>query len=332
MREISFLDKLKILVDVSSSSGVVAIILLFFLGILLITTNKKNVKSIKRLYFVIYLAITIILLIYYGSSLPNMFDYMMNHLFIAIYFPNLAIYLAAIIASNIILWNTVFNFKEDKLLRVVNIIVYGILHYLLILILNLITSNELNVFDQSSVYGNEKTLALIGLSSTVFIVWIIFMVIYKVIRSRQRHEGSSSVEYIEIPKVEYVEVPRLPSNILEVAVPEVVQSNKVPDVIPIDVYQKNLELKNEYEKNQALIKEYESMLTLEDYKHVLNLLKGEDTLNISNTVEVSTNDSLTGLEEKEDMNPLPCNTSSAPPIIQKKSITNQPILDQLLHL
>ena len=163
MKELSIFEKLKVLVDVSSSSGlcIASLFIIIFLAVVMLTTNKKNKKSTKIFFGIVYLALLVVMLIQYWESLSSMFDYMMNNFFISIsiwlqnyglfvivvYFPNLAIYLAAIIATNIILWKTIFSKKQDKVLKIINVSVYSLIHYLLVLILNVVSSNKLNVFD-----------------------------------------------------------------------------------------------------------------------------------------------------------------------------------------
>ncbi len=282
MADISFLDKLKVLIDVSSSSGlcIASIFIILFMAFIMITTNKKNAKGTKIFYGIVYLFLMVIIFVQYGSSLSSMFDYMMNNFFIAVYFPNLAIYLAAIVATNIILWKTVFNFKEDKLLKIINTIIYSIMHYVLVLILNIVTSNKLDVFDQSSIYGNKSVLALIGLSSTIFVVWIIFIIVYKIIRSKQKTSD------VKVEVVEKVVKKHLPSNIIQVPTPKLVKgiiAKKKKAVEPVEVKQTSLV---DFYQNNDLVKQYENMLTLEDYKLVLELLKNNKS-NISkiNTVK-----------------------------------------------
>lgn len=258
MANISFFEKLKVLVDVSSSSGIciASIFIILFMAFIMITTNKKNSKGTKLFCGIVYILLIIIMLIQYGSSLSSMFDYMMNNFFIVVYFPNLAIYLAAIIATNIILWKTIFNFKEDKLLKIINTIIYSIMHYLLVLILNVVSSNKLNVFDQSSVYGNNNSLALIGLSSTIFIVWIIFIIVYKIIRSRQNIQLVNRKVVCNPSKIRKVNHPLRVKGIINKKV------NVVNETSLIDFYERD-----------NIIREYDKMLTLEDYKLVLDLLK-----------------------------------------------------------
>ena len=338
MEQLSFSEKLKILVDVSSSSGIciASIVLLLFMAFLFLTTTRKNAKSSKKFYITVYVVLIISFMGIYSSSLKDMFDYMMNNFFIVVYFPNLAIYLAAIIATNIILWVTIFNFKEDKLLKFLNTFVYCIIHYLLILILNIVTKNKLNVFDQTSVYGNHEALALIGLTSTVFIVWIIFLVIYKIIRGKQKAHEKVPVRIRNV--VRYKK--KLPDSINSVSTPDVVQGTLMkkdtPDVDLINFYQQqNNILEQQYQnilrekeqqeqiyqeqtRNQELLKQYDNMLTLNDYKTVLNLLKKGSIHE----------------EEKVD------NVSTEPRIIFSEPITStvsedvveQPKLEELLNL
>lgn len=293
MEQLSFSEKLKVLVDVSSSSGIciASIILLLFMAFLFLTTTKRNAKSSKKFYLTIYAVLIISFMGIYSSSLKDMFDYMMNNFFIVVYFPNLAIYLAAIIATNIILWVTIFNFKEDKLLKFLNTFIYCIIHYLLILILNIVTKNKLNVFDQTSVYGNHDALALIGLTSTIFIVWVIFLIIYKIIRGKQKAHEKVPVRIRRVVKYKR----KLPDSIISVNTPDVIQGSLVKkntsDVDLINFYeQKNNILEQQYQnvlrekeeqeklyqdqkRDNDLLKQYDHMLTLDDYKNVMNLLK-----------------------------------------------------------
>ena len=91
MNELSFIDKIQILGQVMSSSVlfIFAIILFIILAYLFTTTNKKNYKTSRIIYILMYIAIIAFIAITYNDSLGKMFDYMMNNLFIVVYFPNL---------------------------------------------------------------------------------------------------------------------------------------------------------------------------------------------------------------------------------------------------
>lgn len=238
MSKLSLLDKLKILGDITSSSNlfVMAIVILIALAALLIATSTKTKKISKFICMAIYGSIVIVSLIFYREELFNMFDYMMNNFFIAIYFPNLAIYFAAIITTNIILWISIFNRKVTKWIRTINTVIFSIIHYLLILIINIIIKNKLNIFDATSIYQNKNALALIELSSTIFISWILFLIIYKIIRVYQQKK-EKNYEVIEnnpeqiiirepvpepIIKTETVYKRKLPDNIVKTEVPSII--------------------------------------------------------------------------------------------------------------
>ena len=218
MTKTSFMDKLNIILEVSKSSklfiAVIAIIVV--LAVLAITMNKKNAKYTKNIYVLVYAFILIAILVAYSSSLGKMFDYMMNNLFIAIYFPNIAIYLAAIIITNIILLVSIFNRKITKLIKNLNVVMFSIMNYLLVLILSVIHKENLDVFTQTSIYGNRQVQALIELSSSVFMIWMVFLIVYKIIRTYQQKTNS----YYEKPEIHKVIVEKktrvLPSNIKEI--------------------------------------------------------------------------------------------------------------------
>ena len=185
MKQLSLLDKLKVVVDLTSSDKtyIIVICLLAFLSILFATTNRKNAKESKKTYGIIYIISLIAIIIKYHASLSTMYDNMMNNIFVIIYFPNISVYLAAIITTNIIMWISMFNKNSKLFTKIVNSVAFFAMHYLLILLLSIITANNLDVFNQTSLYSNSEVHSLIELSSNIFVIWIIYLVVYKLLRS-----------------------------------------------------------------------------------------------------------------------------------------------------
>lgn len=268
MSKLSFLDKLRILFDLSKSSVLYLIILiaLISLGIVLISNNRKNEKRNKTIYISISVFILFTLIIMYHSSLGNMFQYMMENFFVVLYFPNLAIYLAALIATNIILWISIFSYKSSKQIKTLNTIVYIIMNYLLALLLNVINKNNLDIFTKKSVYTNENATALIELSSTLFFTWIIFLIIYKIILIYLRKDYKPKVKKILIKK----RVKKLPENFLPVTSPSYIYGEAPKK--PVAEQEKPVMIKENINNE---VNEYEKMLTLDDYKRVLKLLQSQ---------------------------------------------------------
>ena len=254
MARLSFVEKLSVLFNLTKSSSLYLVVLLAVtaLGLILLTSNRKNAKSVKFFYVLIYMIMISIVLYIYRDNLSNMMDYMMDNLFIIIYFPNLAIYLAAILISNIICLVTVFSKKIPKIIRKINILMYCVISYILILILNIISENNLDVFNQSSVYGNTTAQALIELTSTIFIAWVCFLIIYKIIKPYFFKE--------KVPtKVIVKKVVKKPANYKSVEAPYQVKAV-------------NNTIKVEKEPKENTTK-YDDLLTIDDYKLLLNILK-----------------------------------------------------------
>lgn len=272
MATLSFLEKLNILIEVCKSSSVfiIALVIALVFGLILITTNRTNIKSSRKLFIAFYLFILVATFVLYKDSLSNMIQYLMNNLFVIIYFPNLAVYFAAIIITNIILWLSVFNFKTKKIIKNINIIVYLAISYLLLVLLTIVNTNKLDVFDQTSVYSNQAARAIIELSSTLFITWIIFLVLYKaiivyltkdrVITTRERIKSTKTNQKKKITKIIVKNAGRkLPKAIREVDAPMIIKSTPVEEPV--------------ITKNLTTVADFDSLLTIDDYKLLLNMLK-----------------------------------------------------------
>lgn len=258
MSKLSLIDKFRILIDVSISSSMylIVIILLLTAGYLFITTTKKTAKRNKIIYLVISIFIIVFLIASYHGSLSKMFDYMMNNFFVAIYFPNLAIYLAALIITNVIVWISIFNFKTSKLIKRLNVAVYIIMNYLLALILSVINTNKLDVFTQESIYGNKKVTALIELSSGIFIIWIIFLIIYRLILVYLRKDYKPKVKKVIVKKP----VKKLPTNFEPKEFPDFIYGHSLnkkqeETVVKEKVVQEDVFTKDEYLLMAKVLKE-----------------------------------------------------------------------------
>ena len=303
MKPLTMLENLNILKDIVTSSAlyIVMIVIGLFLIMFISRTTRMNVKMKRKFYIMFYLIAVVALIGIYYKDLSNMFDYMMNNLFVVLCFPNLASYLAAIIITNIILWITTLNGKEDTTTKIVNSSIFVILHYLMILLLITIHKNKLNVFSQSSIYTNDQAKALITISSVIFITWIIFTIIYKIVRkviyNRKGMELNQVVVYTNEPvlakektQIDFVEAPAFirrgytPKPAIAptitkaepVIIPITKEEEKKEDVIVVE----KPEIKETPKEEKKVIKTkemlaYEEALTLEDYKLLLNLLKAQ---------------------------------------------------------
>ena len=312
MSKLSLLDKLSLFIDVAKDSLWSVLILLILIGLVYLfsKTDKKTMKINKIIYIGFSLLVLIILFIVYLPSIGKVFDNMMNNLFIVIYFPNLAVYFAAIIATSIILWVSLFSYKTSELIKRLNLVMYLIINYLFALVLYVINTKKLDIFSTESIYSNREATALIELTSIIFVVWILFLIIYKLVLTYIRRDYRPQVKKVikvvkklpenyknvEIPNIVYGNIPQskvvekhLPKNYLSIDAPKVVYGNNsktkekpyIEITAPKVVYgtiPKRITLDNK-------TKVYEDMLTLEDYKLLLKLLKEQKKKEVKEEVK-----------------------------------------------
>ena len=253
MSKLSFIEKVKILIEISKSSKlfIVLLIILLFLGIGLININKRNEKLNKIIFSLVIIMTIGYIYISFSNSLGKMINYMMDNFFIAALFPNIAIYLAALIITNIIVWISIFSFKSSKQIKILNVIVFIIMNYILALLLNVINKEALDIYSQSSIYENKLSSSLISLSSIIFIIWIIFLILYKLLLIYTRKDYKPKVKKVIVRK----RVKKLPDNYMPVESPTYIKAN-------------NYKVK----RNNYVTSEIEKMLTLDDYKLLLKIL------------------------------------------------------------
>lgn len=274
MSKMSFMDKLSVLLNVSLSSKlfIALFILLIVIGIVLIKNNNNDVQKNKKIYLVITIFISALVIFTFNTSLAKMFDYMMNNFFIIVYFPNIAIYLAAIIATNIILFVSIFSNKTSKVIKNINIIVYTFINYFLVLLLFTVNKSGLDLFSQSSIYQNESATALIELTSIVFIVWVIFLVLYKLILSYLRKGEEISEDTARIRKKILMEEQQKIFQEKAELEREKEELRKAQEEMTTPVVVRE-ETPKQMSREEYMMKQFDQMLTLNDYKVLLNVLK-----------------------------------------------------------
>ena len=255
MSKLSFISKLGILIDISLNSKIylVLLLVLIFFGIALVTTNKKNNKTHKMIYISVTIFMLLFIFLSFHEPIGKLFSYMMNNFFIVVFFPNLAVYLAALIVTNIILWISIFSFKSSKQIKILNVVMYIIMNYLFALILNTVKTQGIDLYNQTAVYGNKNVGALISLSSTIFIIWVIFLIIYKILLIYLRKDYKPKIKRIIVKK----KVKKLPENFVPLETPDYIYARAL----------------NKKEQPNPLLKEMESMFSLKDYKLMSKMLK-----------------------------------------------------------
>ena len=255
MSPVSLNEKLNIIWSVISSSP---LYIVFFLAIAVLiylfsTTNNANRKQSKKTYFLIYSAFFIYLIIQYGGSFGTLVDYAVNQVFIGYYFPNIVIYIMILLIATIITLVSIFSKKVSRVIKILNSIIYGLLVYFLVLVLSLVNSLKVNVFDLTALYSSEKVRSLLEFSMFLFVTWVLVLVAFHFVRKFQEKKTKTE---------------------------EFTNYNVVRDFVDKEVFipqkTENVYIKPPVVSEQTVVQEAkQDPFTLEDYKLMLKILKEE---------------------------------------------------------
>lgn len=192
--------------------------LLFFIFLLLalyFMFSKKINKKEKRVIQIIFIIVLACLIFNYSTSFLSFLDYMMNKIFLVIYFPNLATYVVMVLIATGIFFSSLFSQKMNLIIRNINIGVYTLILYFLFLLGRVVTEQNIDVYSDLAIYQNEEMLVLIEITMILFSLWVLGLGVYKLIKILINRKNKQQV------KEEFKEV-----------------SNKVNDEILIDGFTK----------------------------------------------------------------------------------------------
>ena len=104
MKNVNIFDSISVFFSVMFTSQMFVVLIIFLLFLLFIRYRSRKHKSfikIKNLYLASVFFISLFVLIVYHQYIFDIFDYMMDNLFIVLFFPNFAVYFASLIILNI---------------------------------------------------------------------------------------------------------------------------------------------------------------------------------------------------------------------------------------
>lgn len=175
MNDFSVLEKLKILVNLIVSSPLFLLFSMLSIATLIffIICVKKDIKFNKWIFISVWCFIALMIIISYKSIFFNLLDNLFNNLFMALYFPNLTVYVLVLFVSNFFFIYSVLSkniIKSHKILNVLNALIINIL---LVFIIDIVNKNNINVYDTLTIYSNSNLLVLLELSTAVFTSWVL---------------------------------------------------------------------------------------------------------------------------------------------------------------
>lgn len=175
MNDFSLIEKIKILMELISSSPLFLICMI--LGILILTGliifTILNKKVNKWLFIAVCIIVCILLFINYGGLIIKILDIILDGIFMALYFPNLPVYMSVLIIVNVMFVISMFSKKQTKSRKITNIVCAIVLDFMLILIIDVVSKHNINIYEQITLYTNLNLLVLLELSMGIFVSWIL---------------------------------------------------------------------------------------------------------------------------------------------------------------
>lgn len=270
MIQATFLEQLQTVLKILLSNRYVFYIILIAIGVIFVlelSNILKNKNIVKIISILIYLVVFGTLLFFFHKEIFIFIDYLINNIFLLLFFPNLAVYTIVILIINIILATAIF--KDKKSMKHLNILFFVLFNILFYLIIDNVIYNNINVYEQLSIYTNRELLILIELSMELFIIWIVLLGIIKIsnrlsfsfIHSRptslvlEPNVNEKELESINLlPDKKLSEIPKKTLNVLsnenefkKEVVPEYV------DIKPINVYNDYIDIQPIKKKKNCLL-------------------------------------------------------------------------------
>ncbi|MDD6388452.1 MAG: hypothetical protein PUA68_05255 [Bacilli bacterium] len=204
MQNYSLFEKIGILFSIIKTSPL--FIISFIIGIILITMMFLDLKTTKKirekLLIVIWISVMIFIGIRYCNYLIKISDNLVEEIFTAIYFPNIAIYTIIIITVNIALIIGLLKKKMTTSYKVANVFTTVVIDFLFILILETIIKNKIDVYETLTVYSNKDLLTLIELSSGMYTAWLFVVALIRIVEKSIPEEKIVKDEIKESEKIE----------------------------------------------------------------------------------------------------------------------------------
>lgn len=203
MNDFSLIDKFIILMNiiVSNPLFLICILISIILLIVFITFTILNKKINKWIFIVSWALLGLVIIIRYNSVMLNLVDNLFDSVFMALYFPNLTVYLIMLLISNIFFIYSIIMKNINKAHKITNIVNSLIINLFLIIIIDIVGKNNINVYDQLTIYSNSNLLVLLELNSAVFTSWVLVSLLISAHTKLKKYDKKEYPKMQEMPEI-----------------------------------------------------------------------------------------------------------------------------------
>ena len=172
MEQLSLMDKFKVLFD-NIFEHPLFIIILLVPAIIFLLQKKHG----KKAFVFVYLLVIVFVLYIGGEVIFELFDNLMNGLFMTLYFPNFITLFVVVVLCSAIALISFFSKKMFKINKIINITGFAIIQMLFVLILTIVRSKNINIYADNALYSNNDVLTLMQLLIGTFALQVISILI-----------------------------------------------------------------------------------------------------------------------------------------------------------
>ncbi len=172
MEQLSLLDKFKVLFD-NIFQHPLFIVILLVPAIIFLLQKKHG----KKAFVFVYLLVIIFVLYIGGEVIFELFDNLMDGLFMTLYFPNFITLFVVVVLCSIIALFSFFSKKMFKVNKIINITGFAIIQMLFVLILTIVKSKNINIYADNALYTNNDVLTIMQLLIGTFTLQVIAIAI-----------------------------------------------------------------------------------------------------------------------------------------------------------
>ena len=200
MEDFSLIDKFSALMNIIISSPLFLFCSMMGIAVFIyyIISLKKDMSINKWIFIAIWLLLALLILINYNDVVFKIVDKLFDEIFIALYFPNLAVYVIIVSITNFFFFYSIISKKIKKENKILNFINALILDILLIAIVDIVSKNNINVYEKLTVYSNSELLVLLELTSALFTSWILLTMLFSAHRKLKKYDVKEKSNMPEI--------------------------------------------------------------------------------------------------------------------------------------
>ena len=134
----------------------------------------------------------------YKDKLSGLLDYLVNNIIYELVFPNYLVFIIIFVITNIYIVDSIINKKSTLVSKIINILMYTITTFISFVLFNLITKNNINIYNELDIYTNSDIAYLIELVMIIFSIWTIINILYKIIHKVYIENKKEDLKYVPV--------------------------------------------------------------------------------------------------------------------------------------